>query len=106
MPVTEDEATAIFAHHGDKLLYRVPEAARLLALGPSKMWELIARGEIESVEDRRCPADQPRRDRGLRGAAVGWRRCPSRLTDDDGGPSPGPPPEAEMRHQPARRGRA
>jgi excisionase family DNA binding protein len=49
-PVSEDEATAIFAHHGDKLLYRVPEAARLLALGPSKMWELIARGEISSVK--------------------------------------------------------
>jgi excisionase family DNA binding protein len=41
MPVSEDEAT---------LLYRVPEAARLLALGPSKMWELIARGDIESVK--------------------------------------------------------
>jgi excisionase family DNA binding protein len=42
--------TPVFAQHGEKLLYRVPEAARLLALGQSKMWELVARGEIESVK--------------------------------------------------------
>jgi excisionase family DNA binding protein len=32
------------------LLYRVPEVARLLAIGESAVNELIARGEIESVK--------------------------------------------------------
>jgi excisionase family DNA binding protein len=41
---------AVFAHHGERLLYRVPEAARMLGLGESKMWELLARGEVESVK--------------------------------------------------------
>jgi excisionase family DNA binding protein len=31
-------------------LYRVREAAPLLGLGESKVWELLARGEIESVK--------------------------------------------------------
>lgn len=44
----------------EKLLYRVPEAGRLLSLGPTKMWELIARGEIASVKidgARRIPRE-------------------------------------------------
>lgn len=32
------------------MLLRVPEAARQLSIGNSKMWELVARGEIESVK--------------------------------------------------------
>jgi len=32
------------------LLYKVPEAARLLAIGESAVYDLIARGEIESVK--------------------------------------------------------
>lgn len=32
------------------LLYRVRDAAAMLGLGPSKTWELIARGELESVK--------------------------------------------------------
>lgn len=32
------------------LLYRVGEAARLLSISRSKAWELVARGEIESVK--------------------------------------------------------
>ena len=58
MPAVTDQA--VFAHHGDRLLYRVPEAARMLGLGPSKTWELIARGEIESVKidgARRIPRE-------------------------------------------------
>ena len=42
------------------LLYRDPEAARLLSLGASKTWELIARGELESVKidgARRVPRE-------------------------------------------------
>lgn len=41
------------------MLYRVPEAAALLSIGRSKMWELVARGEIRSVKidgARRIPA--------------------------------------------------
>jgi len=34
----------------DPLLYRIREAARLLALGESTVDELIARGELESVK--------------------------------------------------------
>jgi excisionase family DNA binding protein len=41
---------AVFAHHGDKLLYRVEETAQLLAIGRSKMWEIVLRGDIESVK--------------------------------------------------------
>lgn len=33
-----------------QMVYRVPEAARKLAISESKMWELLARGEIESVK--------------------------------------------------------
>lgn len=43
----------------EPLLYRVPEAARMLSLGKSKTWELVARGELESVKidgSRRVPA--------------------------------------------------
>jgi excisionase family DNA binding protein len=32
------------------MLFRVRDAARILAVSPSKAWELIARGEIESVK--------------------------------------------------------
>jgi excisionase family DNA binding protein len=32
------------------MLYRVPEAARKLAISESKMWELLARGEIASLK--------------------------------------------------------
>ncbi len=32
------------------MLYRVSEAAQKLAISRSKMWELLARGEIESVK--------------------------------------------------------
>lgn len=42
------------------VLYRVPEAARMLGLGKSKTWELIARGEIETIKidgARRVPAE-------------------------------------------------
>ena len=44
---------------GERLLYRVEEAARMLGIGRSKMWELVARSEIESVkidDARRIPA--------------------------------------------------
>jgi excisionase family DNA binding protein len=33
-----------------QMLYRVPEAAEKLAISTSKMWELLARGEIASVK--------------------------------------------------------
>ena len=44
----------------EPLLYRVPQAAAMLGLGPSKTWELIARGELESVKidgARRVPRE-------------------------------------------------
>jgi len=39
-----------FAHHGERLLYRVGEAAEMLGISRSKAWELVARGEIDSVK--------------------------------------------------------
>jgi excisionase family DNA binding protein len=39
-----------FAHHGDKLLHSPEESAALLGVGRSQMFELIARGEIESFK--------------------------------------------------------
>ena len=42
--------TTAVAHHGDRLLYRVGEAADLLCISKSKMWELLARSEIESIK--------------------------------------------------------
>lgn len=41
---------AVFAQHGGKLLYRVQEAAELLAISRSKMWEIVLRGDIESLK--------------------------------------------------------
>jgi excisionase family DNA binding protein len=44
----------------DKVLYTVPEAADVLSLGSSKVWELVAAGRLESVKvgrARRVPAD-------------------------------------------------
>lgn len=44
----------------DKLLHPPGEAARLLAISQSQLWELLARGEIESVKIgrlRRIPHD-------------------------------------------------
>jgi len=32
-----------------KLLFTVPEAAEMLGLGTTKVWELVMAGEIESV---------------------------------------------------------
>jgi excisionase family DNA binding protein len=49
-----------FAHHGEKLLHSPEAAAELLDVGRSQMFELIARGEIESVKIgrlRKIPAD-------------------------------------------------
>lgn len=34
----------------DPMLYRVPEAARILAVSTSKMWEIVLRGDIESLK--------------------------------------------------------
>jgi excisionase family DNA binding protein len=44
----------------DRLLYTVPEAADVLSLGSSKVYELVAAGTIESVKigrARRVPAE-------------------------------------------------
>jgi excisionase family DNA binding protein len=38
------------ADTGRPLLFKVREAAAMLGLGASKTWELIARGELESVK--------------------------------------------------------
>ncbi len=42
--------TAVFAHHGERLLFRVGEAAEMLGIGRSKTWELVARGDLESLK--------------------------------------------------------
>jgi excisionase family DNA binding protein len=41
---------AALAQPGEKLLYRVEEAAQMLAVGRSKMWEIVLRGDIESLK--------------------------------------------------------
>ena len=44
----------------EKLLYKVPEAAEISSLGRSKLYELIASGELESIKVGRArliPAD-------------------------------------------------
>jgi len=49
-----------FAHHGEKLLCSPEEAAELLGVGRSQMFELIARREIESFKIgrlRKIPRD-------------------------------------------------
>jgi excisionase family DNA binding protein len=44
------EPGAVFAHHGDQLLYRPREAAAILAIGTSRVYELIAAGELPSLK--------------------------------------------------------
>ena len=39
-----------FAHHGERLLHSPGESAELLGVSRSQMFELIARGEIESFK--------------------------------------------------------
>jgi excisionase family DNA binding protein len=34
----------------DRMLYRVGEAAQLLAVSRSKMWEIVLRGDIDSLK--------------------------------------------------------
>jgi excisionase family DNA binding protein len=49
-----------FAHHGDKLLLSPEEGADLIGVGRTQMFELIARGEVESVKIgrlRKIPRD-------------------------------------------------
>lgn len=41
---------AAFANCGEKLLYKVEEVAQMLAIGRSKMWEIVLRGDIDSVK--------------------------------------------------------
>lgn len=38
------------AHRPDPLCVRVPEACRLLSVGRSKLYELIASGDIQTVK--------------------------------------------------------
>jgi excisionase family DNA binding protein len=40
----------VFAHHGERLLYRVGEAAEMLGIGRSKAWELVSRGDLPSLK--------------------------------------------------------
>jgi excisionase family DNA binding protein len=44
------DATTAEPPASGRLLYKVRDVARLLSLGESKVWELVARGEIESVK--------------------------------------------------------
>jgi excisionase family DNA binding protein len=39
-----------FAHHGDRLLYRVEEAASVLAVSRCRVYDLIMSGELESLK--------------------------------------------------------
>jgi excisionase family DNA binding protein len=49
-----------FAQHGEKLLLSPEQGAELLGVGRSQMFELIARGEVESIKIgrlRKIPRD-------------------------------------------------
>jgi excisionase family DNA binding protein len=39
-----------FAHHGEKLLHSPEESAELLGVSRSQMFELLARGDVESFK--------------------------------------------------------
>lgn len=39
-----------FAHHGERLLHSPQESAELLGVSRSQMFELLARGEVESFK--------------------------------------------------------
>lgn len=60
-----------------KLLLTVEETASMLSLGRSKVYDLIAKGEIPSVKiwgSRRVPTDQ----------LIGWLESQSKLTSLEG----------------------
>jgi excisionase family DNA binding protein len=40
----------VFAHHGDRLLYKVDEAAAVLAVSRCRVYDLIMSGELPSVK--------------------------------------------------------
>lgn len=70
----------------ERRLLKIPEVTRRLGIGPTKVYELIASGEIESVRiggARRIPSDavdafiQRLRD-GHQPAGVSRRRIPRR----------------------------
>ncbi|NCP44769.1 MAG: helix-turn-helix domain-containing protein [Sphingomonadales bacterium] len=42
------------SHSDDRITVRIPEAIRLTGLGRSKIYELIASGDIEVVKVGRC----------------------------------------------------
>ena len=44
----------VYAHHGQKLL-KVGDVAQRLQLGKTKVFELLATGKLESLQDRRRP---------------------------------------------------
>jgi len=51
----------VYAHHGESLLLTVEEAAALLRIGRSRMYELITAGTVMSVRiggSRRIPREE------------------------------------------------
>jgi excisionase family DNA binding protein len=44
----------IRTHQGEPIAVRIPEAIRLIGIGRSKLYELIASGEVEVVKIGRC----------------------------------------------------
>ena len=51
----------VYAHHGESLLLSVEEAAALLHIGRTRMYELIAAGDVTSVKlggKRLVPRDE------------------------------------------------
>lgn len=41
-------------HQGEPIAVRIPEAIRLIGIGRSKLYELIASGDVEVVKIGRC----------------------------------------------------
>lgn len=53
LPLVSREPT-IKTYQGDPITVRIPEAIRLIGIGRSKLYELIASGDLEVVKIGRC----------------------------------------------------
>jgi excisionase family DNA binding protein len=49
-----NRAPDIRTHQSEPIAVRIPEAIRLIGIGRSKLYELIASGEVEVVKIGRC----------------------------------------------------
>jgi excisionase family DNA binding protein len=53
LPLANREPT-VKTHQGEPIAVRIPEAIRLIGIGRSKLYELMASGDVEVVKVGRC----------------------------------------------------